>query len=309
MTEPESFAVGADDGTSVAAWRWLPAGTPRAALLVAHGMAEHGRRYGDFAAFLAARGLAVYAHDHRGHGETAANGRLGHFADADGWRLVVADLEAVRRRIAADLPGVPVFVLGHSMGSFIVRSWLLDQPDAAAGVILSATGFEQRPLARLLARVAGWDGRRRGFATPSRLMEKLVFGSFNLQFFPARTPFAWLSRDPAVAPAYLADPRCGFACSPRLWIDLFEAIVAMETRERAGPALRPALPALLIAGSRDPVSMGGRGVRQLGRRYRDAGLSDVTVTVYPGGRHEMLNETDRDRVFADIAGWIDARIP
>lgn len=305
---PEHLTVSAADGKAIAARRWIPAATPRAVVQIAHGMAEHGMRYHDFAAFLAARGFAVYAHDHRGHGDTAEPGKLGHFADADGWPLVVSDLEAVRQRVVADFPAAPIFVLGHSMGSFVVRAWLLDHPDAAAGAILSATGFEQRSLARLLARVAAWDGRRRGFAHPSRLMEKLVFGSFNLQFFPARTPFAWLSRDPAVAPAYLDDPRCGFACTPRLWMDLFGAIADMETREQARPRLPPSLAVLLVAGSRDPVSMGGKGVRQLGRRYRDTGLTDVTVGVYRGGRHELLNETNRAEVFADVARWMEERL-
>lgn len=296
----------AADGVTLARYHW-PADQPRRIVVIAHGMAEHAARYDDFARFLNQHDCDVWALDHRGHGRSVHDGRKGHFADHDGFRAVVGDLTRLAELAREQHPDLPMVVFGHSMGSFITRMAVLNRPGLFDGVVLSAPGFRQAPLARWMARLAGWDGRRHGFDKPSALMRKLVFGTFNLRFKPKRTGFEWLSRDNAEVDAYVADPDCGFDCTPRLWQDLFSAIVNMETREAGGSTLSTKLAVWLLAGSHDPVSMGGRGCRQLASRYLGMGLRDVVVSIYPEGRHEMLNETNRQQVYDGMVTWLNRR--
>ncbi|WP_024301130.1 alpha/beta hydrolase [Pseudogulbenkiania sp. MAI-1] len=298
----EPFTLDAADGETIRGLCWQPETAPRAVVLIVHGMGEYAARYRRFAESLAAAGYAVYAHDQRGHGEWPQ--RRGWFAAEQGWNKVVDDVDAVRRHAAARHEGLPLLLFGHSMGSFVARAYLLHHGRGLAGLVLSATGYRQAWLARLMRRVAGLAGRLGGAANPSRGMSRLVFGSFNLSFVPARTTVDWLSRDRAEVDRYLADPLCGFDFTPALWQDLFGGIIALEAGEKRGRDLPPC-PVLLLTGSRDPVSLGRYALRQLERRYRRAGLDDITLKVYRGGRHEMLNETNREVVTADILAWLE----
>ncbi|WP_374335924.1 lysophospholipase [Leeia sp.] len=302
--------VQAEDGFGLALWAWEPEGAPRAVLLVAHGMAEHAARYARFAEACCAAGVAVYAHDHRGHGDSVGEGTpLGHFADHGGWQRVQDDLTVVQRWVQQRQPGVPQFAFGHSMGSFILRAWLLQHAASLAGAMVSATGWRLGPGNRLLASVARRQGRKRGFNQPCPTMHKLVFGSFNLQFLPARTGFDWLSRDRAEVDAYLADSRCGFHCTAQLWDDLLQGVAALEQAENHVHPEAARLPVLAVAGSRDPVSMGGLGCRQLVKRYQQAGNPDAQARIWPGGRHELLNEQNRDEVSQYLIDWMLQHLP
>lgn len=304
----DRFTLSASDRFPIAVWRWLPSGPPRAIVQISHGLAEHAARYRDFAGALSARGFAVYAHDHRGHGESIDSAApRGHFADEGGWQKVLGDLHAVIGHARESHPGLPVFLFGHSMGSFVSRAYLLEHGDELAGVILSATGWRIGVGNKLLRMVARREVRKRGGRAPSATMTKLVFGSFNVQFFPTRTGSDWLSRDPAAVAAYIRDPMCGFDATGRLWDDFFGGIEALEAGEDDASRVPRRVPLLLIAGSRDPVSMGGVANRQLEDRYRRAGHRDVTVRRYAGGRHELVNETNRDEVVGDVLGWMDDR--
>ncbi|MFC4160374.1 alpha/beta hydrolase [Chitinimonas lacunae] len=296
----------AADGALSARYHW-PAATPRRLVIIAHGMAEHAARYDRLAQALNQAGCSVWALDHRGHGRSVEDGRYGHFGV--GWSQVVADLAQLCRDVRAAHPGLSLIVIGHSMGSFVARSLLLSHPALLDGLLLSATGFRQAPLARLMGRIAAWEARRRGSDRPNPLLRRLVFGTFNLRFLPARTSNDWLSRDAAEVDRYIADPLCGFDCSASLWQTLFDAIVALEAAEAAPPlALPPDLPVRLIAGSHDPVSMGGLGCRQLAARYRAAGLKRVDTLLYPNGRHELFNELpeQRELVTRDLIDWLQS---
>lgn len=305
----ERFTLAAEDGFTIAAVRWLPSGPVRAVLQVCHGMAEHVTRYEPLAQACIATGIAVYGHDHRGHGASVdENTPLGHFGDQDGWGNVLGDLRVVQRWVRDRHPQASVFMFGHSMGSFVVRSYLLDHADTLAAAIISATGWRMGPLADGLAWVARREAARRGVRTPSRLMTKLVFGSFNIQFGRTRTGFDWLSRDPAQVDAYVADRLCGFDCSGTSWNGMLTGMRALERGEKDSRRLSGRLPLLLVAGSRDPVSMGGRGNSQLASCYRAAGNRHVTVKRYPGARHELLNETIRAEFLADTLHWMDRQI-
>lgn len=281
---------------------WKPAGAPRAVLQIVHGMAEHCARYHRLAEALTAAGYAVYAHDLPGHGEGAAV--RGHFDDHRGWRLAMSSVREVQRLAQREQPALPLFLLGHSMGSFLVQHAMADSGGALSGVVLSATTGDFGPLRRIGLALLRAEALIYGRRHPSPVGEALSFKAFNRPFAPARTPFDWLSRDVAEVDAYASDPLCGFRCSAGLWIDLLEAggELASESRLRRIPKT---LPVLMVAGSEDPVSQGERGPRGLERRYQQVGLRDVTVKIYPKARHELFNETCRDEVTADLAGWLD----
>lgn len=300
------FTFVSGDGTETFVHRWLPVrdGRIRGAVQIAHGMAEHAGRYAQCAGALADAGYAVYANDHRGHGRTAgAAENLGHFADRNGWEMVVEDMRRLGCTIAAEHPGLPVFLFGHSMGSFLARSYIVRHGKGVRGVILSGTGGDPGLPGRLGIMLARWEIRIRGVRAKSPLLTKLTFGRFNAPFRPNRTPYDWLSGDEAAVDRYLADPLCGSICSATFFRDLLGGIRALSKAEatRTVPA---DLPVLLFSGERDPVGKGGRGVGKVYRTYRNAGVRDVTLKVYQGGRHEMLNEINREEVYRDLIGWL-----
>ncbi len=294
------FVLEASDGARIFVRRWLPDTPPRALVQIAHGLAEHSQRYQDFALALNRVGIGVYANDHRGHGHTAAPGDLGFFAEQDGWRLCLDDLWTLSRRIAADHPGAPIVFFGHSMGSFMGQSFIADHGEALAGAILS--GSNGRPpaiaaLGRLVARFERWRLGPRG---KSALLKKMMVGELNKPFRPARTDSDWLSRDSAEVDAFVADPLCGFDLTTQLAIDLLAAMAPLPAPD-AVARIPKALPIYIMNGSRDSV---GANVQSLIDAYRAAGLAP-TVRRYPDGRHEMLNEINREEVKADVIAWID----
>ncbi len=306
--ESTTTTVTAADGTDLFTHRWLPDGDARAVVVVAHGMAEHSARYGRLAEALTAAGYAVYAPDHRGHGRTASAADHGYFGDARGWDTVVADLRSVADHAHGEHPGLPVFLLGHSMGSFLARSFVIEDSGALAGLVLSGTAGDPGMLGKVGAGVAATEARLRGRRHTSTLMDKLTFGQYNAAFKPNRTDFDWLSRDDAEVDAYVADPLCGNTFTSGFFSDLLGGLATINDAKRVA-AVRRDLPVLIVAGDQDPVGDGGKGPRAVAQQYRDAGLTDVTSTLYPGARHEVFNETNRDEVVADVLRWLDAHVP
>ena len=297
----ESFRLKADDGAEINVLRWTPDLAPRAVVQIAHGLAEHAARYGRVAQALAAQGLAVYAADHRGHGQTAATGDLGFFGARDGWRRCVGDLWTLNRRIAAEHPRLPNILLGHSMGSFMAQDFVADHSDAIAGLVLSGSNGPPPAIAgvgRIIARI---ERLRLGARGKSALLQSLMFGEFNKRFKPARTEFDWLSRDTAEVDAYLADPLCGFEFTNQLAVDLLDALGQLLRPERLA-RIRKDLPVYIFSGSDDPV---GANLSALPEAYRGAGLTRVEMRLYPGARHETLNETNRDEVTRDLLAWTE----
>lgn len=304
------LVVPAVDNLSLYGYAWLPDGDPKAVLLLAHGMAEHCSRYERFAQALTAAGYAVYSYDHRGHGRTATQNEgqmLGHFADSDGWRLVLADLGAVRAEVSRRHPDLPIFLMGHSMGSLIARAYIQQHAAGLAGVILSGTAGDPGPIRLGGLALAKVEARLRGRRTPSPTLDKLTFGAFNKPFEvngQARTDFEWLSRDTDEVDKYVADPWCGFIGTTQFYADLFEGIAPIHNAKRVADV--PAdLPLFLIAGSNDPVGDNWKGVLAAKRQFQSAGVRDVRSQLYREARHEILNETCRDEVTADIIAWLD----
>lgn len=302
--------VARPDGHAVVVHHWPATGTPRATLVIAHGMAEHGARYAPLAAFLNARGVHVLATNHRGHGPSTTRPEdLGHFADKDGWQNVVDDLAAVIDTARERHPGLPVVLLGHSMGSFISLA-LARTPAARALAALALSGSNRGDVltfrvARLIARVECW---RQGPRGRSALLEFLSFGSFNKPFRPARTEFDWLSRDAAEVDKYVADPLCGFGVTNQLWVDLLGGLMTI-TRVQDLAGIPHSLPVYILGGERDPVGAQGKGLKRLAEGLREAGLQHVQLQLYPQGRHEMLNESNRTEVYAQLADWLDRVLP
>ena len=293
----------ASDGTELAVYRWDATGPPRAAMAIAHGLAEHAMRYDACATFMAANGVSAEAHDHRGHGRAAASpDALGFFAETGGWQRVVDDLRERLADMRARHPGRKLILFGHSMGSFMSQQVLYESPQLVDAAILSGSNGKPLRIAGLGRLVARLERLRLGRRGRSKLLAQLSFSPFNRRFAPNRTDFDWLSRDEAQVDAYVADPLCGFESTTQLWIDLLDALPVLA-RQKNRDRVPEALPILILSGDVDPV---GVNLSDLVKGYRGNGMSHVDVRLYPGGRHEMLNETNRDQVFADILGWTEA---
>ena len=286
---------------------WLPAGLPHGVVQIVHGMADHIGRYDEFARRLAAAGFAVLGEDHLGHGLTAGPGELGFFAERDGWNTVVRDVRAMRTLAARRHPDVPHYLLGHSLGSLLTRQYLIDYPGTVAGALLSGTGHVPTLAAGAGALALSGLARVRGAHTVSALLQK-PFGSYNRRFAPTRTDADWLSRDPAMVDANLADPLCGFPATIGLSRDLLVGARGIGNRKNVR-RMDPSTPVLLFSGDEDPVGGRGEGVRRVAADFIRAGAADVSVRIYPGGRHEMLAEVNRDEVYADLLEWLERVSP
>ncbi len=305
MTQPNITLTSPADGLLLRGYEWLPPAAPRGLVLIAHGMAEHAGRYARFAAALNQAGLAAYAFDHRGHGHSAPSAAgLGHFADRDGWNRAVADLAAAGEVARQRHPGLPLLLFGHSMGSFMAQQFLYEYGERLAGCVLCASNGKPPPIAALGRLITRLERLRLGRRGISLFIHQMSFGAFNKRFEPARTAFDWLSRDPAEVDRYVADPFCGFPIDVQAWVDFLDGLDAMA-RPANQARIPKALPVFVIAGTHDPVSGGGKGLRQLLAAYAAAGLSRVESRFYENARHELLNETNRDAVTADIIAFFE----
>lgn len=288
---------------------WLPATTaPRACVQIVHGLSEHGGRYARFATALNHAGYAVYAHDLPGHGRTArAPDELGHFADEHGWRLALQTIRAVQVEMRERHAGLPLVLFGHSTGALLCQDYIVHHGREIGACVLSATTGELGLMRTIGLGLMNAEIALRGPRHRSSLAGQLTFKAYNRRFKPTRTEFDWLSRDPAEVDAYINDPRCGFRASSKLWADLLA--YGGRLREPARLARIPkSLPVLIIAGTDDAATQGAKGPSLLERAYFGAGLKDVTLKLYDGGRHELLNDTCREQVTQDVIGWLAPRI-
>ncbi|MCX7024049.1 MAG: alpha/beta hydrolase [Spirochaetes bacterium] len=299
----EIFQFEASDGVELFVRAWLPEGAPKACVLVAHGVADHGARYERFAKVLVGSGYAVYAPDHRGHGQTAKTAAdRGYFSDGDGFRRVVDDLRELARSIKSKSGGAKLFLFGHSLGSILARYFIaLDSGDLAGCILSGPADGGGGLLVAIGGFLAGIGCLFRGRRAPAPFLDKMVLGSNLKPFEPARTKLDWLSRDTAEVDKYIADPLCGFVCSCGFFAD-----GAKGTRfaNRSAASISRTLPIYLFAGSKDSLGAARGFVDRLVAEYRAAGIADVESKLYPDGRHEMLNETNRDEVMRDIVAWL-----
>lgn len=296
----------APDGSTIFYNEFLPEeGKVRFVVQIVHGMAEHSERYADFAGFLVKNGGAVYASDHRGHGRNVyAPEEYGVWPDKKTWCTIVDDLKTLNDISAKNYPGVPVFILGHSMGSFLTRTFLTTYSTDLKAAILTGSGSNPS----FLLRIANWIARFQCFfsgpAKESKLLDKMSFGSFNKGY---DKPFQWLTRDQKIVDEYIADPFCGgiFSCS--FYRSFFAGLLSLNKLKLA-KKINKELPMFFFSGADDPVGDKGKGVIKAVNFYKSAGIKNVEYKLYPGARHEILNETNKSEVYNDILELIEKLI-
>lgn len=280
-------------------------GRPLGVVQINHGLCEHAGRYGPFACFLAERGFHVYAHDHRGHGATAASGApKGAFGPRPAARNVLADALDVHRHISESHPGLPIILFGQSMGAMIVLALLARHSLPVAGIAAWNMPFPSRLTARAAQAALAWERFRLGSDVPSRLMPLFTFRTWVNAVPKARTPFDWLSRDSESIETFMDDPSCGFEPTGGLWEALFDFSLAI-TAPGAFVALRKDLPIQLVGGAADPVTGNGRSVRRLESHLRGKGFLNLEPRIYEENRHESLNELNRNLIMKDFAAWAE----
>ena len=304
------FKLAVEQNLTMQVYTWLPEQEVplKGVLQIAHGMAEHGKRYEEFASFLTKNGFAVYANDHRGHGKTAGSvENLGFFSEKDGWQKVVADLKLLNQHLIGKHPDVPLYILGHSMGSFLTRHYLMDSDLSIQGAILSGTanhpgllGKVGLLLTKLLLLI--YNPKR-----PSPLMDSLRFKAYNKPFKPNRTSFDWLSRDENKVDEYVSDPNCGTVFSLQFYNDLLKGLLYISDMDNIKKTNQD-IPLLVFSGANDPVGENSKGVQDFYAKLKTAGIKDLSLKLFEDGRHEMINETNRKEVYAFILNWLNKRM-
>ena len=290
-------------GGKLRCYFWEPEGEAVGAVQLIHGIAEHALRYAPFAEFLAGKGFYVCAEDHMGHGESVAED-CPKGCVRGGWDAMVSDVNALSELLKERCPAIPRFLLGHSMGSFLARTCLYTYPkENWQGAILSGTAWQPGPVLAAGKLMARLEIRRQGADAPSPRLQKLMFGAYGRQFPGETSPDAWICSDPAVVAAYGADPLCGFAPSGSMILAMLEGIGRNQKPENLAK-MPPSLPVYFIAGDRDPVGGSGKGVLKSCEEFKKAGLRQTEVKLWPGDRHEVLNEVNKAEVWSDVLDWL-----
>lgn len=307
----EHFAPSSDGASQLRVSLWipyLPESELKGIVQIVHGMEEHIDRYDEFARFLARNGFVVGAHDHVGHGKSVADARdLGHVTLDHGPDVLVTDVDRVRKALFESFGGLPYFIFGHSMGSFVTRVYLSRYAEGVAGAIICGTGNQPYALARSGNMLARAIGAVRGGHFKSRLIDSMGAGGFSKAIKDARTPLDWISVDPAVVDAYIDDPLCGVMFTVGGYAAL-TGVVSQAVDPKAAARVPKDLPMLFIAGAEDPVGENGEAVVRAVELYRKAGVKSVSLILYPGMRHEILNEPGKQQVMDDVLGWIEEQL-
>ena len=296
------------DDTKIVYFKHTPEQDAKAIVIIAHGMAEQAQRYDDFANFLNKNGYVVYALDQRGHGKTAGSlENLGFIAESNGWQKVTDDLSVLVDSAKAEYNKLPIFLFGHSMGTFVVRTYMSQHSENVSGAILSGTTGSAGLLGKVGIALTGLIMLFKQKNSLSPLMNKLSFGDFNKAFKPNRTDFDWLSRDNEQVDKYINDPYCGTIFSVGFYNDMMKGLELINKAETANK-VRNDLPICLFAGDKDPVSKNGKQVKDVFDMYKNAGVSDISIKLYQDARHETLNETNKEEVYNDVLAWLDSKL-
>ncbi len=310
MAQQKDFSFVSDNGKdSIYMCEWQPDGEPKGVVQIAHGVAEHIARYAPFAAFLNANGFVVVGNDHLGHKRSIqCDADYLYFADSGGWGHVVADMKTVHDLTAEKYPGLPYFILGHSMGSFLLRTYLIKYREPFSGVILSGTGHTPPALLISGRMLAALSSAAKGPRARSRLLYNTAFGGYNKAFKPNRTENDWLTTDEKTVDDYVADAHCGGLPTNELFMEMLGGIKFNQDLANAA-MMNKDTPVLFISGEKCPVGENGKGVRKAYELFLRAGMQDVSMKLYPEARHELLNERIKDEVYGDVLGWMNEKIP
>jgi alpha-beta hydrolase superfamily lysophospholipase len=290
-----------EDGVEIFYQKWLPNSEPIAVMQIAHGMAEHSLRYANFAEFLTKNNIAVFANDYRGHGKSIPEqGIPGYFADKDGWEKVLNDMHKLTDIVKTETPNIPIFLLGHSMGSFLSRKYLGLWSNDIDGIIISGTGSNPQWLLNAGINLASMMPRKK----PSKMLDNMVFGKYNK---PYPSQFQWLTSDQKIVDDYVNDPLCGFVCTGGFFVDMLKGL-KMLNHPRLNDNVDKNFPIFIFYGTKDPVGEYGKGVKQYIKQLEREDFKNITEKIYYGGRHEMLNEINKNEVYNDILDWISKQL-
>ena len=305
MVEKSEYYISSTNGNNkLHVIMWQPVAGTKAILQIAHGMSEYIDRYDRFATFMASQGILVIGNDHLGHGESVADAdELGYFPTKELSKTVVKDLYKVTKNIRARYPYIPFFLLGHSMGSFLARRYMMTYGNQLDGIIIMGTGYQPPKVLKAAQTLAKTIGMAKGEKYRSGMMQKLAFGSYNKRIRPERTPYDWLSVNTENVDKYMEDPLCGFPFTINGYKTLFDVISFIQDDANIRKVPKD-LPMLFVSGEEDPVGDYGSGVRAAARSYISAGAEHVELKLYPGDRHEILNERDYETVQEDILKFV-----
>lgn len=310
MIKKEEFYFDSRDGEhKIHAVKWVPeVEKPVCVLQIVHGMAEYIERYDEFATYLANKGILVVGDDHLGHGKSVRPGEpYGYFCKEDAPTVLVRDEHRLKKMIQEQNVGVPYMILGHSMGSFITRNYLLRYGSGIDGAIIMGTGMQPKAVVMAAVALAAVQKIFCGGRHVSKLIDKAAFGSYNKKIKSPKTDFDWLSANEENVQRYLEDPLCGFVFTVNGFQTLFKLIRNLYDQEKL-QAMPKKLPVFLVAGAEDPVGDYGRSVERVYQSYKELGMENAQMKLYPGDRHEILNEADREDIYGDIYRWLLQRI-
>ncbi|HZK32886.1 MAG TPA: alpha/beta hydrolase [Tissierellaceae bacterium] len=305
----KNFNFKSEDGLEVFVYKWEPENVlVKGIVQISHGMAETAARYERFAKVLTDNGYIVYANDHRGHGNTAgAVEDLGYLGEEDGFERLVKDMHKLSMMAKEENPRLPLFLFGHSMGSFAAQRYIMLYSDDLDGVILSGSNGNQGLILNMGIWMAKREMKKHGPKAKSQKLNDISFGSNNAHFQPSTTDFDWLSRDEVEVKKYIDDPYCGTIFPTSFFYEFLSCLKIVEDKNNFNMIPKD-LPIYIFSGDKDPVGKFGKGVMKLYNRYKDIGVKDLCYKLYKDGRHEMLNEVNRDEVMNDVVKWLDSHI-
>ena len=306
MKKEELHFISYDGKTSIRAVKYIPEGKLKGILQIAHGMVEFIDRYENFAQYLCERGYLVCGNDHLGHGESVLSQKEWGYFGEDGNNYLLGDMYQLNSLIKKEYPGKPYYLLGHSMGSFYGRQYICEHGDELDGAIIMGTGFEPKIkvqagmlVCRLIALFKGWHHR-------SNMVNNMAFGAYNKKFEPARTKVDWLSKNEEIVDWYLNEPRCNFVFTLNGYYNMFKGIVRLHDQNLL-KQMPKELPVLFVSGKDDPVGSFGKEVEAAAESLKAVGAKEISLKLYENDRHEILNETDRERVYEDLYNWLETR--
>lgn len=309
MVKKEEFMFDSRDGkTKIHAVRWVPEGKVICILQIIHGMAEYIERYEEMAQFFAEKGILVTGDDHLGHGKSVPEGgTYGYFCEQDPATVVVRDVHRLKKMTQEDYPGVPYIILGHSMGSFILRNYLFRYGTGIQGAIVCGTGSQPQGLVRVCRAIAAVQGFFLSEKHVAKMIDKMAFGNYNKEIKEPKTTFDWLCRDEKVVDAYRKDAYCGFTFTVNGFKTLFTLLHRLNQISNL-EQMPKNLPVFFVAGDKDPVGNYGEGVKKAYADFEKVGMEKLSLKLYPEDRHELLNELDKEQVYEDLYPWIVERV-
>lgn len=287
---------------------WEPSISIIGIVQISHGMIEYIKRYDQFARYLNQEGFLVIGNDHLGHGETAKNDdELGYFCTSNMSQTVVADLYEVTRFAKKKYPDIPYFLLGHSMGSFMARRYIMTYGNELDGVIISGTGNQSKIVLKAGKMMAALTKFFKGDHYRSPMLKKLFFSKFNKHIPNVRTSNDWLTKDEVIVDTYNKDKYCTYSFTVNGYRTLLEVLSFIQNSNNI-VKIPKNLPVFLIAGEEDPVGNYGKAVKHVYEIYKKTGIDDISMKLYKNDRHELINETDKEAVYADIINWLTCHL-